>query len=457
MGWQKSSRAWATIGFFVYAVSQQAAAQPTLQLSLNQAISAAGRNNAELGQATLDERMAAARYRQTLSALLPQADLTYTAVATNDPLGAFGFKLQQRTVSQNDFTPSLLNHPATSGDYSAQLQIRQPLIAVAAWMERKSAEKQVESTHYRTARSREYLRFQVHQAFVELQLGYRAIGVWSEALQTARSVYTDVENRFNQGFIQKSDLLNAQVRVASVNNQLTRAKSAVLNLSDELGLLMGEQPGTAYVPEELPDTDPQPLANSSVISPLRADLLAIQKAIDASQLLIKARSTHYLPQLNAFGTYQFHDDRPMGFGSKSYFAGLTLSWNIFTGTRNKNVLTEQRLAHDKLVLQLHQQQDKGQLELDKARRDLLDTQAELEQDSVLVNQARESLRILQNRYQQGLVNTTEVLTAHTQLAQQQLLLAQATFNASVIRAYLQFLTASGNSNAVAATDPSTHP
>jgi outer membrane protein TolC len=61
-----------------------------------------------------------------------------------------------------------------------------------------------------------------------------------------------------------------------------------------------------------------------------------------------------------------------------------------------------------------------------------------------VEQAGEALRILQNRYEQGLVNTTDVLVAQMQLSQQKLLLAQAQFTANVTIANLQFLTTGTN-------------
>ncbi|HLI92321.1 MAG TPA: hypothetical protein VKU83_01870 [Puia sp.] len=44
--------------------------------------------------AAIDERSAAARYRETQAVGLPQIGLSYTAMTTDNPLNAFGFKLQ---------------------------------------------------------------------------------------------------------------------------------------------------------------------------------------------------------------------------------------------------------------------------------------------------------------------------------------------------------------------------
>jgi outer membrane protein TolC len=84
------------------------------------------------------------------------------------------------------------------------------------------------------------------------------------------------------------------------------------------------------------------------------------------------------------------------------------------------------------------------LELNKAYRDLGDAQFDIKQQKVSIEQATEALQILQNRFQQGLVNTTDVLQAATQLSQQKFALAQAVFTTNVTKAYLQLLTTSTN-------------
>jgi outer membrane protein TolC len=102
------------------------------------------------------------------------------------------------------------------------------------------------------------------------------------------------------------------------------------------------------------------------------------------------------------------------------------------------------LERDKLSEQLTQQKDQGQLELNKAYHDLVDARFEIAQKTTAVDQAAESLRILQNRYQQGLVNTTDVLMAETQLAQQKFALVQARYAYNLTTYYIQLLTSTTN-------------
>lgn len=425
-------------------LSTALAQENTRNISLTEAVSAALVNNRDLHQALLDERIAASDYKQTQAIFLPKVDVSYTAMSTNNPLNAFGFKLQQRTITQDDFNPAFLNHPSATPDYMAKLEVLQPLINMDMLFQRKGAEKQTEVYQYKTQHTKEYLTFEVQKAYLQLQLAYTAVSVLEDALRITKDVYTYTDNHFKQGLIQKSDVLNAQVQVAALTSNLAKANSNIRNASDYLSLLMGEKSGTVYkttdsitAAQKLPDL-PQNVASS------RADFMAMQKAIEASDLMIKSNRMSYLPKLNAFGNYQYNDNRLTGFGANAYLVGVQLSWNIFNGNRTKNRITTQKLERDKLTTQLAVQKDQSQLELDKAYRDLADAQSEIRRGNAAIEQASEALRILQNRYEQGLVNTTDVLLAQTQLSQQRFSLAQAQFTANVTLAYLQFLTTGTN-------------
>jgi outer membrane protein TolC len=305
---------------------------------------------------------------------------------------------------------------------------------------RKGAEKQTEVYRYKTQRTKEYMTFEAKKAYLQLQLGYQAVKVLIEAGQTAKYVYQFTDDHFKQGLIQKSDLLNAQVHVSSIASNLAKAESNIRNVSDYLNLLMGHPAGTIY---RISDEEKTVLSDTGMtpkISANRSDFMAMQKAIEASGFIIKSSQMSYLPRLNAFGNYQYNDSHLMGFGADAYFAGVQLSWNVFNGSKTRHVIAAQKLERDKLALELAQQKDQSQLELNKAYRDLADASLEIKQDQAAIDQAAEALRILRNRYQQGLVNTTDVLTADTQLSQLKFSLIQAQFMANVTRAYIQLLT-----------------
>ena len=307
---------------------------------------------------------------------------------------------------------------------------------------RKAAQKQISLYQLKTQRTKEYLQFEVQKAYLQLQWAYDAVAVLEEALVTSKAVYQFTNNHFQQGLIQKSDLLQVQVQVSTVETNLAKAKSSISNASEYLGLLMGEEKPVIYKTggtDSLPGNIP---GNIQKINDSRADFMAMQKAIESSDLMIKATRMNYLPRVNAFGSYQFNDSRALGFGANAYLAGIQLSWDIFKGNRTKNSLSTQKLSRNKMEEELVKQKEQSQLELNKAMRDLADAQYDIKQQTTAVEQATESLQILQNRYQQGLVNTTDVLQAASRQTQQKFSLVQANYTLSMTQYYIEFLTAS---------------
>lgn len=418
------------------------AQETTVPITVEEAITEALRNNKSLQVSQTDEKIAQANFRQTNAVFLPQIGVSYTAMTSNNPLNVFGFKLQQQSVTANDFNPDLLNNPAATQNYMTRADVQMPLLNMDLFYMRKAAQAQVEMYHLQSERTGEYIVFEVQNAFLQVQLSYEAVRVLEEAFTSAKATYKFTDNRFQKGLLQKSDLLNAKIQLTTVERNLSVAKSNVQNASDYLSVLMGKTHGVIYIVGKMPNASVVSSGSVNDVPVKRADFQAMEKAIEATDYVTKSGSMSYLPKLNAFGTYQLNDSEALGFGSDSYLAGVQLSWDIFKGTKTKYSIDSKRLESEKLRQQLDEQKDKSRIELAKNYRQLADTQLTIQQQQTAVEQAEEASRILQNRYQQGLVNTTDVLMADTQLAQQRLNLSQAIFKHHLTLAYITFLTSS---------------
>jgi outer membrane protein TolC len=418
------------------------AQETTVPITVEVAITEALQNNKSLQVSQTDEKIAQANFRQTNAVFLPQIGVSYTAMTSNNPLNVFGFKLQQQSVTANDFNPDLLNNPSATQNYMTRADVQMPLLNMDMLYQRKAAQKQIEMYHLKAERTKEYITFEVENAYLQLQLSYEAVIVLEEAYTSAKATYEFTDNRFQKGLLQKSDLLNAKIQLTTVERNLSEAKSNVQNASDYLGVLMGKTPGTIYSVGKMPTASVAGIDSINDVPARRADFQAMEKAIEATDYAGKSGSMSYLPKLNAFGNYQFNDKEAFGFKSSSYLAGVQLSWDIFKGTKTKYSIDSKRLEREKLRQQLDEQKDKSRVELAKNYRQLADTQLAIQQQQTAVEQAEEASRILQNRYQQGLVNTMDVLMADTQLAQQKLNLSQAIFKHHITRAYIAFLTSS---------------
>lgn len=434
-----TGRAFFTVLFLVPLLISAQAQRKTIFLPLKEAVETVTTNNSAVQSAGIDKAIAYEKYKQTNAGFLPRVNFSYAGLVTDNPLNVFGSKLQQKTVAATDFDPSLLNHPGGVSDFTTKIEVLQPLVNMDAVYIKKSALVQVEGVQLKAQRTKEYLIFETQKAYHQLQVAHLAVAVLEEALATAKSIHDFTNNRVRQGLIQKSDLLNVEVQVLEIETNLNEAKANVLNASDYLSVLMDRPLGVLYTTEEMKQ-EASMEGTEADLPRNRADFLAIEKAMEATGLLLKSSRMQYLPRLNGFGSYQLNDKRLAGFNAGSYLAGIQLTWNIFDGNNTKRQIAGWKLEQDKLGIQLHSLQQENQQLLDKGYRDLANALFKINQQNLAIAQADEALRILRNRYEEGLVNTNDVLAAQTQLSRQKLMRAEAILNFNISQAYIRFLT-----------------
>ena len=406
-------------------------------LSLEESIQAAIQNNKQVAIAKTDEAIAKSNFNQTEAIWLPNVNLSHTAFTTNNPLNVFGFKLQQAGVQQADFNPVLLNNPNNYSNYNTLVSLQQPIINIDGLYMRKAAKEQVGMYAAQAQRTAEAIKMQVTQTYLYLDFTYQYEKVTEEGLKTIQSIYKFTKDRFEQGMMQKSDLLNVEVQVKTAELQQNQAKSQIENISDQLSLLMGSTKGIVYTTQQISFGVEGDVPDS--VSSTRSDIRAFNAALHSYEMSIKSTQMGWMPRLNGFANYNINDKSIAIDGAKSYIAGIQLSWDVFKGNQLNRKAATQKLEKTKIQEQLNSQLESGAAEIRKTKRTIMDANYKIQQQATAVQQSQEALRILQNRYEQGLVSTNDILIAQTQLSQQKLLLAQAQLEQKSAVNYLAFL------------------
>ena len=104
------------------------------------------------------------------------------------------------------------------------------------------------------------------------------------------------------------------------------------------------------------------------------------------------------------------------------------------------VTATSRAEFEKSKLEYNQYVSKSKLELNKAKRMLIDAENKLNLSKLALDQSEESLRIRTDRFKEGLEKTSDLLMAETQYAQKQLEYYQTIFEYNYALAYVNFLT-----------------
>jgi outer membrane protein TolC len=415
--------------------------QDTLTISKKDIWQKASDKNLQIKIANQDYKSAQADYRQSNSLFLPSISASQTAISTTNPLMAFGSKLNQEILTASDFNPDLLNNPAKTQNFATKFEVQQPLINVDGIYSRQAAKSKMEAFQLQTERTKEYLELDVSKAFMQLQLAYKAVKVLKKADLTGKANLKLVENYFKQGMLQKTDLLNVQVRVNEITNQLQYAKSNIQNASDYLGFLLNEDiTHKVYKPiEELDNTISIEVVNAQ-LSDNRKDIQAMNKSTEAYQKMLQSSKMNFFPRLNAFGSYELYDCTLFGTSAKGYLVGAQLSWNLFDGYKSIGKMEKAKADFQKSEIETQQYKAQSQLDLNKTNRQLKDAENKVNLSKLAFEQSQEAYRIRQNRFTQGLEKTTDLLQSETQMIQKELEHLQSVFEYDFTKQYLQFLT-----------------
>jgi outer membrane protein TolC len=421
--------------------SWMVSAQEIVSIGKEEVLARVQENNSRLKISQQEFLAARAQYRQTNAVFLPNISASHTGMTTNNPLMAFGSKLNQEIVTQSDFDPARLNDPDRIDNFATKVEVQQPLFNLDGIYQRGAAKSKMQATELQSVRTGDHMILETNKAYMQLQLAHKAVAVLEQALETAQANLRLAENNFKQGYLQQSDVLAVEVRVTEVDNQLQYARSNVKNASDYLMFLMGDSLDVVLVPK-----DSLSVQMNAVTTPAlpgdRADIRAMELATEARQKMYKADKMSFLPRLNAFGSYELYDDEIFQGDATGYLAGVALTWDLFDGSKRFGKTQESKAEFEKSQLELEQHVKQSQLELNRATRALKDAENKLNLTRLAMEQSKEALRIRNNRYEQGLEKTTDLLGAETQFSEKQLEYYQTVYEYNYAVAYVEFLTES---------------
>lgn len=397
--------------------------------------------NLQLQLAEKNYQAARAYYQQSNTLFLPNITASHTAISTTNPLMAFGSKLNQELLTTSDFNPTLLNDPAKTQNFATVISVQQPLLNADGLYERKAAYAKMQAYQLQTERTKEYMDLEVSKAYMQLQLAYKAVTVLTKAESTAKANLILITNYFNQGLVQKTDVLNVQIRVSDVSTQLQYAKSNIQNASDYLGFLLNENyKNKIYQPLEELENSISVTQVSNEVPENRKDIQAMTLSTSAYQKMYLSSKMNFLPRLNAFGSYELYDQTLFGTNAKGYTVGAQLSWSVFDGYKSIGKMAKAKADFQKATIETEQYKKQSQLEVNKTNRQLLDSENKVILSQLAFEQSQEAYRIRQNRFAQGLEKTTDLLQSETQMIQKELEHLQAVFEYNFTKQYLQFLT-----------------
>ncbi len=407
--------------------------------SLSQVIDLANKNNNEILKSLAQVKGAKSEQLQASASFLPSVELSNTLYSTNDPLNAFGFKLQQGIVTQADFNPALLNDPGTVDHFNTQIKVEQPLINVDAWMGKSAANKKVKAMEFKSEYTESHIHFIIKQTYYALQLAQSKKDVIEKAYVATEAYLKMAIDNQEQGYLKEADVLSVKVRKLELEAQLKEAENQERNIKENLNFLMGREIGLPLtIADSIHKVDYLPNNNQSISG--RADVLAMKYGLDARKQMKKSSAFSLAPRINAFGMYNMYDDDFGGFDADSWLVGINLQWKLFNGGKNWGKLNKAKADYVQAEIEYNDYLDKNNMELRQAVRNIDINSSLVNSYQTASEQSKETLRIRTNRYKEGLERTSDLLAAEAKSAESELKYLHAIYNFNIAVFKYQLLT-----------------
>jgi outer membrane protein TolC len=401
-------------------------AGPTL--TLDQALELAGQRNLDLHALNAQLDQAAEITWKALSGYMPQ--VTVSGRWVKQPEVLQGIPVAVNTSKTAVSTPGggtvdavtdvgLVNYNVEQqkdGLLGAQVNASQMLVSPQLWFGIGAAKKSERAATLSLENGRRQVLFGVARTYYGTAALKQAVEVAQRLLEISQRQEHDAQVRYQAGAIPKVGLIRAQIDRARAEQDLQRAKNSYLSAKEALaGLLDRDTAFEVGDPPEpaLPVLDPEQLSRQAVQD--RPDVQAARVSVEAEQESRKSTWSRYLPNIQAFATYQWANQLGLNGKHDVWTAGLQAQWTILDGfLRESDIRTAKaRVAEAEAnamgaEVRAHTEVAQALLDLDSARANARKAKEQLDL-------AAENLRLVDVAYRAGTATAVEQADATAQL------------------------------------------
>ena len=384
-------------------------------ISMTEAIHIAVEQNPEIKAVRFQMDAVKSNSVKALSGFYPQLNFTQSFNRTTNPMWAFGTKLNQAAITQGDFDPTRLNDPDPinnfTSNFSASWSVFEGGRTKLGW---EQAKQNLSIESLTLERTRQNVIVQTAKAYVGLVLAQKNIMVTKQALDTSNANLNMIKSRYTSGFVVKSDLLRAMVYIADLEQQQLLAESrfkineAMLNASMGSGEANPLNPVTPLTIGVEINGSIDTWIDAALSKRPEMENLRIEEEI-AKKEVEKSRAGHY-PDVNLVGNYEINSEDFSG-SADNYSIGAVMRVNIFSGNR----ITEETKAAKSLLSRVQEMQKSIKLGIKVQVREAFlkakSARKRIEVAKTAVDQSEEGLRIVRNRYNNGLLTIVGLLDA----------------------------------------------
>ena len=308
----------------------------------------------------------------------------------------------------------------------------------------KASENLYQSEKAKLEQTKEAVAMEVVEYYANLYRAQKAVNLITDNLKSAEQRVTDFVALEKNGIIARNDLLKAQLQQSKVQLSLDEAYKNVSVLNYYLITLLKLPEDYKIGIDENQFANNQPIniiKNEELALKNRKDLEAIHFIEKASENNIKIAKSAYFPSVNLTGGFIYLDLKNVLTVSNAMNLGVGISYdiaNIFKNGANVKAAKSSALEASKAVEILS---EKIKIQVQQA---IENYNLSLKQNLVYeqaIGQATENYRIVKDKYDNGLSNTTDLLEADVEQLNSKINYAYS--RANIMLKYYEMQSASG--------------
>ena len=396
------------------------AASAQTPLTLADAIARARQRNPDAGAAAAATREAAARVTQARGGYLPKVDVSESWQRGDHPAFVFGAHLAQRRFSAADFALEAINHPATTNDFGAALSVEQPLFdrATSAQVRAASIGRDLAVTGARLVEQE--LTAAVTEAFGRVVIAAATARSAAATVEAARADREVAGSRRDAGRVTDADVLEVDVYLARTLERQVQATADERVARARLNQVLGDPLSTIYLLDLTPAasavdvTTPAGLEEEAVRN--RPDVALARQQERLAAAMVDAARAAFLPQVTVRGGWTWNGPT-WGARSSSWAAGAVARVNLFHGFADQARLTEAHEQAARRAIERGKAETLARLDVQIALARLDAARASEAVGRAAADRARESRRIIRDRYESGLTDAAALLRSADALEQ----------------------------------------
>ena len=277
------------------------------------------------------------------------------------------------------------------------------------------------------------VEFDTKRLFYGILLAYETRRIAKQLVDQAEAHYKEVKAKYEAGTASKFDLLQSKVQISTSIPQLVNAENQIEQLMAEFKKLLSMPLKDMVVIDGKLDYTLVGIREDEFLQVAyrdRPEMILKSLGIDMNKWAIEFAKAGWLPQVSGNASYSFRSNNVndmLNPRHDNWSVGLKVSMALFDGFSTKAKVDEAKAMYNQAILQKEDVSDQTAVDIRTACLNLKQAKAIIDSQKDSVLEAREALRLSEERYKTGVGINLDVLDSEVSLADVEQNLAQGIY------------------------------